>query len=104
MLAAVPVILATGGAHAAVDVARAQALASQNACLGCHAMTTRLVGPSYNEVAAKYKGMDPTKLATSIRAGSKGKWGSLEMPPQKELSDADAKVLAEWVLSTGSEK
>lgn len=91
-------------AHASEDVVRAKQLAVQNACLGCHSATAKLVGPSYKEVAAKYMGMDPIKLATIIKAGSKGKWGLIDMPPQPGLSEGDAKVLAEWVLAGGADK
>lgn len=61
----------------------------------------RLVGPSYREVAAKYQGMDAVNLALSIKAGGKGKWGPIEMPPQPGLSEGDAKLLADWVLAGG---
>lgn len=92
-------LAATTVAQAAVDIGRAKALLSQNACLGCHSVSSRLVGPSYHEVGAKYKGGDPATLAARIRSGGTGKWGQLEMPPQTNLSEADAKVLAEWILA-----
>lgn len=85
--------------HAAVDAAKAKDLAMKNACLGCHAVNSRVVGPSYSEVAAKYKGMDAAKLAASIRAGSKGKWGAMEMPAQAHLAQDDLLLLADWVLA-----
>ncbi|WP_137923795.1 c-type cytochrome [Cupriavidus sp. 2SB] len=96
--------LTPAASYAAVDVVRAKLLASKNACLGCHAVSMKLVGPSYKEVAAKYKGTEPAKLADSIKAGGSGKWGQLEMPPQPNLSDADAKLLAEWVLNGSPDK
>ncbi|MDE2201548.1 MAG: cytochrome C [Burkholderiaceae bacterium] len=95
----IALLLATTLAHAAVDVGRAKALLSQNACLGCHSVSSRLVGPSYHEVGEKYKGGDPATLAARIRSGGTGKWGQLEMPPQTNLSAADARVLAEWILA-----
>ncbi len=77
------------------------ALASKHGCLGCHATATKLVGPSYAEVAAKYKAEPgaPAALAQSIRNGSAGKWGDMAMPPQPQLSEADAKRLAAWIIS-----
>ena len=76
------------------------ALAEKHGCLGCHAVATKLVGPAYRDVAAKYAG-DATAnkaLAQSIRNGGAGKWGEMPMPPQKQVSEADAKKLARWIL------
>jgi cytochrome c len=96
-------LLAAGAAHA-VDTAKAKELAGKNACMGCHAVDKKLVGPAYKDVAAKYKGMDAAKLAASIKAGGSGKWGAVPMPAQAALNDADAKVLAEWVLAGAPDK
>ena len=77
------------------------ALARKQGCLGCHAVASKLVGPAYVEVAAKY-GNDKAAiadLAKSIRAGGSGKWGDMAMPPQGQLSDADARRLATWILN-----
>ena len=76
------------------------ALARKQGCLGCHAAASKLVGPSYQDVATKY-GNQPVavaQLAQSIRSGSTGKWGEIAMPAQKQLSEADAKRLATWIL------
>ncbi len=92
-------LLAAASSHAAVDAAKAKELATKNTCLGCHAAAAKLVGPAYKDVAAKYKGKKPAELAASIKAGGSGKWGAVPMPAQAALSDADAKLLAEWVLA-----
>ncbi len=77
------------------------ALAKKNNCLACHATASKLVGPAYQEVAAKYAGQADAvdTLVKSIRAGSSGKWGDLAMPPHPQLSEADAKKLAIWILA-----
>ena len=77
-----------------------KALADKQGCLGCHAAATKLVGPGYREVAAKYAGDAGAEaaLAQSIRNGGAGKWGEMPMPPQKQVSEADAKKLARWIL------
>lgn len=77
-----------------------EALARKHDCLGCHSVATKLVGPAYKEVAAKYAGQADAlaQLQNSIRNGSSGKWGELPMPPHPKLSDADLKKLAQWVL------
>jgi cytochrome c len=75
-------------------------LLNANACLGCHAIDKKIVGPAYHDVAAKYQG-DPqalAKLAASIRQGGAGKWGPVPMPASAGLSDAQVKALAEFVL------
>jgi cytochrome c len=67
-------------------------LAKKNACMACHAVDKKLVGPSYNDVAKKYAGQKDAEatLAKSIKAGGSGKWGPVPMPAQAALSDADA--------------
>ena len=74
-------------------------LAKKNACMACHAVDKKLVGPSYQDVAKKYAGTDAAVLAKSIKAGGSGKWGPVPMPAQAALSDADALTLAKWVLA-----
>lgn len=84
-----------GAAHAN------EALARKNDCLGCHAVSNKLVGPAYKDVAAKYAGQSDAvaQLENSIRNGSSGKWGELPMPAHPKLSAADSKKLATWILS-----
>ena len=78
------------------------ALATSKNCMACHAVDKKLVGPSYKDVAAKYKD-DKTaadKLATKIIKGGSGVWGAIPMPANPQVSEADAKKLVAWVLST----
>jgi cytochrome c len=75
-------------------------LAKAKNCMSCHTVDKKLVGPGYKEVAVKYKD-DKTaaaKLAVKIKAGGKGAWGEIPMPPNN-VTEAEAKRLAEWVLS-----
>ena len=93
-----PVLFVAGVATAQAD----QALATKNNCMACHAVDKKLVGPAYRDVAKKYSGVvgDTTSaLAASIKKGGAGKWGAIPMPAQPQLSDADAKKLATWILS-----
>lgn len=93
-------------AHAAVDVAKAKDIANKNACLGCHAVNSKLVGPSYHDVAAKYKGDKNalTKLVEKVKKGGSGVWGQIPMPAHPNLSDADAKTVVEWILAGAPDK
>ena len=66
----------------------------------CHAVAQKVVGPAYHDVALKYKA-DPaavSKLEGSIKAGGSGKWGPVAMPPFAQLTDAQLKALAEFVM------
>jgi cytochrome c len=76
-------------------------LAKKNACMACHAVDKKLVGPSYQDVAKKYSGQKDAaaNLAKSIKAGGAGKWGPVPMPAQAALSDSDALTLATWILA-----
>ncbi len=93
-------LAAAASAHA-VDAAKAQEIASKNACLGCHQVDKKLVGPSYKDVAAKYKG-DKNALASlsqKVKAGGSGVWGPVPMPANPNVSDADVKTVVEWILA-----
>ncbi len=77
------------------------AMAKSNQCTVCHATESRQVGPSFKEIAAKYKddAKAADKLSASIKGGSNGIWGAVPMPPNGAVSDADAHALAAWILS-----
>lgn len=77
------------------------ALLQANACLACHAVDNKVMGPAFSAVRAKYKD-DPgaaAHLAGSIRDGSTGKWGAIPMPAQAHVKDEDLKVLVGWILA-----
>jgi cytochrome c551/c552 len=78
-----------------------QALLTANACMGCHAIDHKVVGPGFNEVAVKYASEKdaPAQLAASIQRGGAGKWGQVPMPPMSNLSDAQLQALADFVLA-----
>ena len=75
-------------------------LAKKYNCLACHQTDKKLVGPSYQDVAAKYKGQAdaPDKLAAKVKAGGVGVWGQVPMPPNSTVPDADMKALVTWIL------
>ena len=84
----------------APEFATVKELAGKAACLGCHGIDRRIVGPGFNEVRAKYQGKDQAEsyLTGKIRNGSQGVWGAVPMPPTALQSDADANLLARWIL------
>ncbi len=77
------------------------ALATSKNCMACHAVDKKIVGPAFKDIAAKYAG-DKTavdRLATKIQKGGGGVWGPLPMPANTQVSEAEAKKLATWVLT-----
>ena len=98
-------LLVSAGAQA-VDAAAAKALASKSACLACHAVDKKLVGPSYKDVAAKHQGQADAleKVAARIKSGGSGVYGPVPMPAQPNLKDDELKLLAAWVLAGAPDK
>jgi cytochrome c len=92
---------------AATSVARAEPasgvadLAKSKACMSCHAFDKRIVGPSFKEISARYKGQGDAedKLLAKLKAGGGGAWGPIPMPANPDLAEADARSLLRWILS-----
>lgn len=84
----------------ATTVADMTTLLNSNGCLACHGIDKKIVGPGYNDVAAKYRGDADavSKLETSIRNGGVGKWGQIPMPPFTQLTPEELRSLAQFVL------
>jgi cytochrome c551/c552 len=78
------------------------ALLQQHACMACHALDAKLVGPSFKAVRAQYQGdgAAAARLAGKIKQGSSGTWGPIPMPAQAHLADADVVTMVAWILAT----
>lgn len=78
-----------------------QALATAKNCMACHAVDKKVVGPAYQDVAKKYAGDKAAadKLAAKVVAGGTGVWGSIPMPANPQVSEAEAKKLVAWILA-----
>lgn len=76
-------------------------LAKKKNCMSCHAVDAKLVGPAYKDVAKKYAGQKDAedKLVQKVLKGGSGTWGVVAMPPNAQLSEAEAHTLVKWVLS-----
>lgn len=76
-------------------------LAQKKNCMACHATDKKLIGPAFKDVAAKYAGQKDAadKLASKILKGGSGSWGQVPMPANPQVSEAEAKQLAAWVLT-----
>jgi cytochrome c len=94
-------LLAAGSASAALDNAGAEAMMKKDGCAACHSVDKKLIGPPYVDVAAKYKGDKDavTKLVDKVKKGGVGVWGSIPMPPNAQVPEADIKELVTWILT-----
>lgn len=107
MAPAGPVANATPGASGkarAGSGAAAIALTRKHACVSCHGMEGKIVGPGFREVAGKYAGREDSAayLADKIKAGGSGVWGAIPMPAQA-LGEADAQAIAQWLADGAAE-
>ncbi len=91
--AAAPAAMASAPALATKD------LAAKSGCLTCHAVDKKLIGPAYQDIAKKYKASDEAMLVAKVKAGSKGVWGPIPMPPNAAVKDEDIKTLVNWLLA-----
>ena len=76
-------------------------LLQASGCTACHSVDKKLVGPGYKDVAAKYRGNKGAEadLIKKVKAGTKGAWGDIPMPPNAHVKDEDIKTLVRWILS-----
>jgi cytochrome c len=83
----------------------AQALMSQSDCSVCHQVDIRSAGPSFTEIAQRYRGdvSAADSLARKIRAGGSGVWGEVMMPAHPAITLNDATTMARYILSIGNE-
>lgn len=69
-------------------------------CTACHAVDHKVIGPAFQEVAAKYKGQDvEAKLAEKVKNGGAGVWGQVPMTPNPQVPDEDLHAVVKWILS-----
>jgi cytochrome c len=97
MIAASVMLAVAGASHAQSG----DELLKKNGCTACHAIDKKVLGPAYQDVAAKYKG-DATaaaKLQDKVKKGGSGVWGPVPMPPNPQVSDADIKSMIAFILA-----
>ena len=89
------------GAFATSPILANEELATKSGCMTCHKVDTKVLGPSFKEIAAKYKGDSGAEAALieKVSKGGTGTWGQVPMPPNSpRVSDADIKTLVQWIL------
>jgi cytochrome c len=91
-------VFAAGVSNAAL--ANADLARSKN-CMSCHSVQNKVVGPAFKDVAAKYAGQKGAedKLVQKVLKGGSGAWGPVPMPPNTQVSEAEAHTLVKWILS-----
>jgi cytochrome c len=99
VLAAAPVPSA-GAAPAITDAGLPDQMAAKYGCTGCHAVDHKVVGPSFNDVAAKYRGQDvEAALVEKIRKGGSGVWGQIPMTPNPQVPERELHTIVKWILT-----
>ena len=93
---------APAATSAAAQTSDGLSLAKQYACISCHGVANKVVGPGFNEIATKYKGDAgaASSLAGKVRNGTSGTWGPVPMPAQSQVKDEDLKTMLNWILSS----
>ena len=76
-------------------------LAQANGCMTCHQIDKKILGPSFKDIAAKYKGDKAAEatLAKKVKDGGKGVWGEMVMPPNAHVKDPDIAAINKWILA-----
>lgn len=95
------VVLAAGALVSNAAMANADLAKAKN-CMACHAVANKVVGPAFKDVAAKYAGQKGAEdaLVQKVLKGSSGVWGSVPMPANAQVNEAEARTLVKWVMST----
>lgn len=76
-------------------------LAKNSGCLACHTVDKKLIGPSYKDIANKYRNEKGAQanLEKKVKEGGKGVWGDIPMTPNAHVKDADIKTIVAWILT-----
>lgn len=92
--------LIVGGSAFAAE-AESLRLAKQNACMACHGISNKIVGPAFTDIAARYKddAGAGAALAAKVKNGSSGAWGAVPMPPQAHVKGEDINTIVSWILA-----
>jgi cytochrome c len=80
---------------------KGKALMDNSDCNACHSVDNKIVGPSFKDIAKKYKGDKAAvaKLSDKIIKGGAGNWGEIPMAPHPQISTADAGEMVKYILS-----
>lgn len=87
-------------------IVQGESLVKDNDCKTCHHKTNKIIGPAHMDVAKKYEftAVNVKMLADKIIQGGQGNWGQTPMAAHSDISQADAEMMARYVLSLDGEK
>lgn len=89
----------TAATAAATPEEEGKALIAGSDCLTCHKEDAKLIGPSYQDVAAKYTEKDIDLLADKIVNGGSGVWGDVPMAAHAGMDKENAKKMVKYILT-----
>jgi len=95
------VALAAIGILTAGNSTASEKIAQSSGCMTCHTTDRKVIGPSFKEIAAKYRNDKSAEanLKKKIKAGGSGVWGTTPMPPNAHVKDDDIKAMVQWILT-----
>jgi cytochrome c len=81
-------------------------LMANSDCKACHQLDAKSVGPSFIEVARRYKSKKgaEAQLAEKIIKGGGGVWGDHSMSAHPQISTSDATEIVKYILSLSNEE
>ena len=98
----IALLMAIAGYAVGASAQASEELMEKSGCVSCHRIDQKLIGPSFKDIAIKYKSDRNALpyLLEKVRYGGEGVWGDMPMPPNsvEKISDADLKSVIEWVL------
>ena len=76
-------------------------LAKAKNCMACHSVNNKVLGPAFKDVGVKYAGQKGAedKLVQKVMKGGSGVWGTVPMPANGQVSEAEAHTLVKWILT-----
>lgn len=82
------------------DYQKGLELVAKSDCLTCHKVADKLIGPAYQDIAAKYEATDENieMLAGKIIKGGQGVWGQIPMTAHPQLSEQDAQQMVKYIM------
>ena len=101
VLVCLSITACAGEAKVAKDNPAAKELANKNGCMSCHDIGTKIIGPSFVQIAEKYQGQADASavLVKKVKEGGKGVWGRIPMPANENVPEKDLSTMVGWILA-----
>jgi cytochrome c551/c552 len=88
------------------DAIIGKSIVNSTTCITCHKADEPSIGPSFTDVAKKYRRQPnvTTYLLNKIQKGGSGVWGETVMPANTELKNDDANKIISYIMSLGQKE